>query len=197
MPKRRTVVYVVAGPNGAGKTTFAMRYLPRIAACRNFINADLIAQGLSPLDLSSAETEAGRLYLRRIAAMIDQRQDFAFETTLSGRGYARTLQSMRAAGYEIVLFYLWIPSAEFSTQRVASRVQNGGHDVPADAISRRYLKSLRNLFEIYMPIADRTVVLDNSSETPRAILEKRGRELRVRDPSLYGTIMNQIGGQHG
>jgi predicted ABC-type ATPase len=192
MTTRRPTCYVIAGPNGAGKTTFAMRYLPRIVSCRIFVNADMIAQGLSPLDTRSVEAEAGRIFLRRIAELIDSRSDFAFETTLSGRAYARLLHRLRDAGFEIALFYLWIPGVEFSAARVASRVENGGHDIPPEAIERRYLKSLRNLFQLYMPLADRTLIFDNSGEKATLIAEIKEGSERITNGSLYAAIKRQI-----
>lgn len=186
--------HVIAGPNGAGKTTFAMRYLPSIVACRSFINADMIAQGLSPLDTQAVQVEAGKMLLRRIDEMIARKADFAFETTLSGRGYARLFRRMRDRGYGINLFYLWIPSADFSARRVASRVANGGHDIPADAIGRRYMKSVRNLFDLYMPLADRTLLFDNSGETPVLILDAEPDGMRVADEARYARIRNQLTG---
>ena len=131
---------IIAGPNGAGKTTFALRYLPEIAHCVDFINADLIAQGLSSLNSQQAQIKAGRLFLDEIRRYSGGERDFAFETTLSGRGYAQ-----RKNGWRIVLFYLWIPSIAFSSARVKERVKEGGHDIPIEAIERRYSKSLYNL----------------------------------------------------
>jgi predicted ABC-type ATPase len=187
-PGRAAVVV----PNGAGKTTFAMRYLPRIVSCRNFVNADMIAQGLSPLDTHSVEAEAGRIFLRRINELIKDRADFAFETTLSGRAYARLFRRLRDAGFAVVLFYLWIPGVEFSAARVASRVENGGHDIPPDAIARRYLKSLRNLFLLYMPLADRTLIFDNSAEKAMLIADLQPTSERVLNETLFYDIKRQI-----
>lgn len=192
MSAQKPICYVIAGPNGAGKTTFAMEYLPRIVACMNFINADMIAHGLSPLDTGSVEIEAGRMLLRRIGEMVERRVDFAFETTLSGRAYARHIRRMRDAGFEIILFYLWIPSADFSSRRVASRVENGGHDIPADAIERRYMKSLHNLFELYMPLVDKTVVFDNSGEKAKLVLDEDHGERNIADAFLYSVIQKQL-----
>jgi len=129
---------VIAGPNGAGKTTFALHYLPQIAGCRNFVNADLIAYGLSPFDSLSAQYDAGRLFLREINANIDKRVDFAFETTLAGRSQISLFKKLRQDGWRIVLFFLWIPDAAFSKSRVRERVAQGGHDIPDDTILRRY-----------------------------------------------------------
>lgn len=192
MSREKPICYVIAGPNGAGKTTFAMEYLPRIVSCRNFINADMIAQGLSPLDAHSVEAEAGRIFLRRLGELIDVRTDFAFETTLSGRAYARLFRHLHASHFEVVLFYLWIPSAAFSAERVASRVENGGHDIPPEAISRRYMKSLRNLFTLYMPLADRTVIFDNSGEKAALVADiKRSSEI-IFNASQFKAIKKQI-----
>ena len=184
--------YIIGGPNGAGKTTFAMRYLPRIVSCRNFVNADMIAQGLSPFDTHSVEAEAGRIFLRRINELVEDHTDFAFESTLSGRAYARLFRRLRDAGFSVVLFYLWIPGVEFSAERVASRVENGGHDIPADAIARRYLKSLRNLFQLYMPLADRTLVFDNSAEKATLIADLQPASERILNEALFNAIKQQI-----
>ncbi|MDP6523398.1 MAG: zeta toxin family protein [Kiritimatiellia bacterium] len=188
----RPTCYVIGGPNGAGKTTFAMRYLPRIVSCRTFVNADMIAQGLSPLDTRSVEAEAGRIFLRRIDELVEGRVDFAFESTLSGRAYARLFRRLREAGFEIVLFYLWIPGVQFSAERVASRVENGGHDIPPDAIARRYIKSLRNLFSLYMPLADRTLIFDNSAERATLVADLQPAAERVLDEALFSAIRRQI-----
>lgn len=164
--------YVIAGPNGAGKTTFAMWYLPRVARCVEFVNADSIARGLSPLNEAAVQLEAGRLFLTRLHELQGGKRSLAFETTLSGRGHVKVLRGFRDAGYRIELNYLWVPSAEFSAERVASRVANGGHDIPAEAIERRYGKSLSNLVNLYMGLADYVAVWDNSAERPRRVYER-------------------------
>jgi len=188
----KPVCYVIGGPNGAGKTTFAMRYLPRIAACTRFVNADMIAQGLSPLDSKSVEVEAGRIFISRIDELIREQQDFAFESTLSGRTYARLFRRIRRSGFQICLFYLWIPSVSFSAARVASRVENGGHDIPTDAIERRYIKSLTNLFSLYAPLADRVLILDNSVEDASLIAEIAPDGVQIANTSIYTSIINTI-----
>ncbi len=186
------VCYVIGGPNGAGKTTFAMRYLPRIATCTRFVNADMIAQGLSPLNAKSVEVEAGRIFISRIDELIREQQDFAFESTLSGRTYARLFRRIRQAGFQICLFYLWIPSVSFSAARVASRVENGGHDIPADAIARRYIKSLTNLLSLYAPLADRVIILDNSVEDASLIAEISPDGVQIANTRIYAGIINTI-----
>jgi len=172
MTETSPICYVIAGPNGAGKTTFAMWYLPRVARCVEFVNADSIARGLSPLNEAAVQLEAGRLFLTRLHELQGGKRSLAFETTLSGRGHVKVLLGFRDAGYRIELNYLWIPSAEFSAERVASRVANGGHDIPAEAIERRYGKSLSNLGNLYMGLADYVAVWDNSAERPRRIYER-------------------------
>ncbi len=192
MEDNRPVCYVIGGPNGAGKTTFAMRYLPRIAACTRFVNADMIAQGLSPLDSQSVELEAGRIFLARVDELTKGQQDFAFESTLSGKAYVRLFRRIRQAGFRICLIYLWIPSVSFSAARVASRVENGGHDIPAAAIARRYIKSLVNLFSLYAPLAERVLILDNSGEDASLIAEISTVGLQIANTSIYTSIINTI-----
>ena len=136
-PKSPTV-YVIAGPNGAGKTTFATEFLPDFMECREFLNADLIAAGLSPFAPETQNMRAGRLLLERIAELAGRRADFGFETTLSGRTYVKILGDMKAIGYQVMLFFLWLPSAEMAVARVGCRVRQGGHAVPPDDIRRRH-----------------------------------------------------------
>lgn len=158
--------YVIAGPNGAGKTTFALRYLPEITGCKNFINADLIADGLSPLDPSKVQLEAGKIFLREITERVEAGDDFAFETTLSGRMYARLLKELSSKHWKVVLFYLWIPGAEFSRLRVEQRVASGGHNIPADAIARRYQRTVSNFLNVFAPLCDKVLCYDNSEPEP-------------------------------
>lgn len=139
---------IIAGPNGAGKTTFALGYLPTFGPSRNFVNADLIAGGLSPLDPEKAQLEASRLFLAEVHEYIRCRESFAFETTLSGRSYLRMIRQLISDGWIVQMFYLWLPSVEACLQRVAERVKHGGHSIPTDVIERRYFRSIRNvLFE--------------------------------------------------
>ena len=158
MKSERPICYVIAGPNGEGKTTFALRYLPEITGCRSFINADLIADGLSPLDPAKVQMEAGKTLLREIRDHVEKGDDFAFETTLAGCTYARLLKELSSKGWKIVLFYLWIPSAEFSPARVKQRVESGGHDIPDEAIARRYSRTVSNFLSVFIPICMRCFV---------------------------------------
>ena len=131
-------VYVIARPNGAGKTTFSAEFLPDFVNCREFLNADLIAAGLSPFAPETQNLRAGRLLLTRIKELTGAKQDFGFETTLSGRSYVRLLNEMKNDGYRILLFFLWLPSADLAVARVKNRVRQGGHNVPEPVIRRRF-----------------------------------------------------------
>ena len=184
--------YVIAGPNGAGKTTFALRYLPEITGCRNFINADLIAEGLSPLDPSRVQMEAGKTLLREIQANVEAGEDFAFETTLSGRSYARLLKDMRSKGWKIILFYLWIPSAEFSRLRVQQRVEAGGHDIPDEAIARRYRRTVSNFLNVFAPLCDKVLCYDNAALEPVPVFVEEDGSRKVLDNAQYKIITESI-----
>jgi len=187
--KKKPTCYVIAGPNGAGKTTFALRYLPQIAGCRNFVNADLIAFGLSPFDSLSAQYESGRIFLREIYANIDKRADFAFETTLAGRSQISLLKKLRQDGWQIVLFFLWIPDAAFSRRRVRERVKNGGHDIPDDTIYRRYPRIMHNLIKIYIPLCNKIVCYNNSGLEPVRFFERDENGQTVLDKDIYAQIL--------
>lgn len=185
---RKPTCFIIAGPNGAGKTTFALRYLPQIAGCRNFVNADLIAYGLSPLDSLSAQYEAGRLFLREIHTNITKRVDFAFETTLAGRSYINLLRKLKKDGWQIVLFFLWIPDADFSRSRVRERVESGGHDVPDDTIYRRFPRVMHNLTKIYIPLCDKTFCYDNSGPKLIPVFEQSKKVKRILNQDIYARI---------
>jgi len=165
MTRERKII-IVAGPNGAGKTTFARHFLPREADCPAFINADLIAAGLSPFRPEAAELRAGRILLAEIAGNIARQESFAFESTLAGRGYARSIPRWRVAGYHVKIVFLSLPDADLAIARVAVRVAQGGHDVPEEAIRRRFKVGLDNFRRIYRPLADSWVLYDNSGEQP-------------------------------
>jgi len=167
-------IVVIAGPNGAGKTTFALEFLPNEAGCPVFVNADLIAAGLSPFLPSTAAISAGRLMLEEIRAHVLRGQSFAFETTLSGRMYARMIPEWQALGFRVKLVYLALPNVEIAIERVATRVSQGGHDVPEDVIRRRFWTSSHNFNELYKPLVDVWVLYDNSGDPP-ALLGQGGR----------------------
>lgn len=162
---------VIAGPNGAGKTTFARRYLPEGAGVVHFVNADLIASGLSPLKPELAAIAAARMVLREIDRLASEGLDFAFETTLSGLIYGRRLQSWKKAGYRIEIVYLQLKSTQLALRRIAARVKQGGHDVPRSDVERRFSRSWENFQGVYRPLADSWAVYENSARVPK-LLEK-------------------------
>ena len=146
--------YILAGPNGAGKTTFADEFLPIEAECLNFVNADLIAYGLSPFQPRKMAIEAGRLMIELIRECVRKNESFAFETTLSGKGYIKKIIEWKEQGYEIILYFFKLPSVEFAMARVKLRVSKGGHDVPEKDIRRRFVRSLDNFNLLYRPLVD-------------------------------------------
>jgi predicted ABC-type ATPase len=172
-------VIIIAGPNGAGKTTFATEFLPHEADCRVFVNADLIAAGLSPFAPERAAILAGRLMLKAIAEHAQRHESFAFETTLSGLSYARQIPDWRKMGYRVEMFFLSLPSADAAVARVAERVRQGGHAVPEDVVRRRFASG-RRLFEaVYRPLVDHWALYDNSGDAP-VLMEWSGK-MNTRD----------------
>lgn len=185
--------WIIAGPNGAGKTTFALDYLPEVAGCEHFINADLIAAGLSPLNLEREHMAASRLYLAEIEQCIEARKDFAFETTLSGKGYRRVAARLQQDGWRVQFIYLALPDVELSRQRVAERVAHGGHDSPAAAIERRFSRSLYNLFVTYAPAVDRVWCHLNSGEASTLVFDQQGSQLDILDEATYRHLRREAG----
>lgn len=181
-------VYIIAGPNGAGKTTFAREFLPHYADCRTFINADLIAQGLSPLSPDAAAFHAGRLMLEEIQRLAVTGRDFGFESTLSGRTYMPLIRELRQRGYATHLFFLWLPSTRFALSRIRNRVRKGGHDVPAQVVRRRFERSLHNFFAHYRAIVNSWILFDNSGTLPNVIAAMREGELSIMQGELYAGL---------
>lgn len=167
-------LYIISGPNGAGKTTASYSVLPNILNCKEFVNADEIARGLSPFNPDGMAIEAGELMLKRIDELLQKEESFSIETTLSTRSYFKLVETAHQKGYEVTLLFLWLKSPEQAIRRVAKRVENGGHDIPKDTIIRRYWTGLNNLFDIYMPIVDTWILVDNS-KTPRTIVATGGK----------------------
>ncbi|MGA3023653.1 MAG: zeta toxin family protein [Bryobacteraceae bacterium] len=170
-------VIIIAGPNGAGKTTAAPFLLQRAWGVTEFVNADFIAQGISVFNPGAAAMDAGRVMLKRLHQLAEERANFAFETTLASRSFAPWIVKLKAAGYEFHLHYLWIPSTDLAVARVAERVSLGGHDVPDDVVRRRYEGGLQNFFRIYMPLATGWRFYDNRrAGTPRLVAHGSGSE---------------------
>ena len=174
----RPVCHIVAGPNGSGKSTFALNYLPTYAGSIEYVNPDLMAQGLSPTDIRLAAIKAGKLTLTRIAELIADELPFGFETTLSGRGHLKLLSNAKEAGYAISLYYLWMPESAMLPMRIRHRVLDGGHDVPPDDVARRYARSRANLKD-YMSLADKVYVFDATQTAPDLIWCRNGAETSI------------------
>src|SRR3989338_3941801 len=188
MEKKNPQLYIIAGPNGAGKTTFAKKFLPQYASCTNFVNADLIAGGLSPFSPRSAAIKAGRLLLGEIHNLAEKKLDFAFETTLSGKTHTSFLREQKAKGYSIRLFFLWIPSVELAICRIKDRVASGGHDVEDADVRRRFSRSISNLFNLYRSLLDSWYLFDNSTDIPRLIAKEKDGDLAVINAELFTKI---------
>ncbi len=192
-PPRSPEIVVVAGPNGAGKSTTASVLLPENLSIDQFVNADLIALGLSPFAPERSAFAAGRIMLKRIHELSEAGVSFAFETTLAARSYAPFLREAKHAGYLVHVVYIWLNSVELAVARVAHRVQQGGHDIPRELIERRYWRGLRNLFSIYMPLANSWTLCDNSSRELIVVAQgESGAEPRFFDALTYGRIVECI-----
>jgi predicted ABC-type ATPase len=184
-------LYVIGGANGSGKTTVALTLLPRFLQVFEYVNADAIAAGLSPLNPESMAMQSGRLMLERLETLAGAGVDFAFETTLAARTFTRFIENCKTRGYTINLIYLWLPSADLAVERVAKRVASGGHNIPEEVIRRRYERGLKNLIELYLPMADGWMIFDNSEGTFQLIAKR----LIYKDLVIYTpTIWNKIYG---
>ena len=168
-------VIIIAGPNGAGKTTFAREFLPQEAGLPIFVNADLIAAGLSPFDAGAAAIRAGRMMLAEIDRHAAAGRSFAFETTLAGHTYVRRIEKWRAAGFRVKLIFLSLDSVEEATARVATRVRQGGHNVASEVIRRRFAAGMRNFLDIYRHRVDYWQWFDNRGAQPRLLEEGTNR----------------------
>lgn len=169
----RPTIYLIAGCNGAGKTTFAREFLLKEVGCVNFLNADYLAFGLSPLSPEIAAMKAGRLLLGEFTSLVGRKQTFALESTLSGRTYLRLLRDARRRGFRLYLHYLWLPTPTIAIARVRERVKKGGHNVPVADIRRRFNRSLTHLVSDYAPLADRWAVWNNESSPPSLLAESK------------------------
>ena len=185
--------WIIAGPNGSGKTTFALAYLPEVAGCTNFINADLIAAGLSPLAPARELLAAGRIFVQEIDERIAQGEDFAFETTLAGRGHLKLIHRLKKEGWLVELIYLALPSVEMSRLRVAERVSHGGHNIAERDIERRFPRSLKNLLTIFSAAADHCACFMNDSEEPVLIFEQQGETRKIYHEAYFQRLIREAG----
>jgi predicted ABC-type ATPase len=165
-------LYIISGCNGAGKTTASYNVLPEILECKEFVNADEIAKGLSPFQPEAVSIEAGRIMLQRINDLLDQNKSFAFETTLSTKSYKNKIKLAQSKGYKVVLLFFWLQNVSLAKQRVAIRVEEGGHNIDDTIIERRYFGGIKNLFDIYIPLVDDVMIFDNSEGNYELVAEK-------------------------
>jgi predicted ABC-type ATPase len=185
-------VIVLGGPNGAGKTTASRKILAGRLGVLTFVNADVIAQGLSGFAPDAAAVAASRIMLTELHALAERQADFAFETTLAGRTTAEWLRKLRQKGYTVYLMYFWLASADLAVQRVALRVSTGGHAVPEQTIRRRYAESLRNLFRLYMPAVSAWQVFDNTQNTDPHLVAYGGADNeRILDATVWAQIQRE------
>jgi len=184
-------LYIISGCNGAGKTTASYTVLPEMLHCKEFVNADEIARGLSPFNPESVAIEAGRLMLLRMNELFKEGIDFAFETTLATRSYSSFIKQAQAKGYYVSLVYFWLESPQLAIDRVKARVAAGGHNIQEEVIIRRYRSGIKNLFNLYIPICDYWIMLDNSKPPFKVIAKGNKNEtLTIVDSSLYKTLEN-------
>ena len=182
-------LYIIAGCNGAGKTTASFTILPEVLNCKEFINADEIAKGLSPFQPESVAMQAGRIMLARMDELLQKGETFAFETTLATKSYKQKIEWAQANGYEVTLLFFWLDSPNMAKKRVAQRVAEGGHSIPSETIERRYHNGIANLFAIYMDMVDICYIFDNSEgeRTPIAKKYKGGKEI-IYNTDLYNQM---------
>lgn len=182
-------LYIIAGCNGAGKTTASFSILPEMLDCKEFVNADEIARGISPFRPEEVSLEAGRIMLNRINELLKGNQNFAFETTLSTKSHKNRIFEAKEKGFNTILIFFWLQSIKLAKERVKVRVQEGGHDVDPILIERRYKKGIINLFDIYLPIIDEALIIDNSSGKPVLIAEKSETgDLHVTDADRFNKL---------
>lgn len=183
-------LYIISGCNGAGKTTASYNILPEILNCKEFVNADEIAKGLSPFQPEKVSLEAGRIMLERIDDLLRTKADFAFETTLSTRSYVNTIKRAKENGYEVTLLYFWLNSQELAIERVKERVREGGHNIPEQVIRRRYNKGIKNLTNLFIPVVDNWMIIDNSENPFLTVAEgQQGVEKMIHDKNVWNRII--------
>jgi predicted ABC-type ATPase len=185
-------LYIIAGCNGAGKTTASFTILPEILNCREFVNADEIAKGLSPFQPEKVSFEAGRIMLHRINELFSQNENFAFETTLATKSYKSKIVEAKKKNYYVTLLFFWLKNPELAKERDKTRVKEGGHNIPHDVIDRRYYNGIKNLFEIYLSIVDQVLIFDNSEGNHDLIAETlANEELNIINESKFNELKTQ------
>lgn|SRR5690554_5179570 len=184
-------LYIISGCNGAGKTTASFTILPEMLNIDEFINADEIARGLSPLNPVNANIEAGRLMLTKIKRLIQNQKDFAFETTLATKSYANTIMEAHKQDYTVTLIFFWLDSVDLANERIKTRVLDGGHHVPANVVTRRYNAGIANLFHLYIPLCDYWIIFDNSSIPANLVAEGHfDKDKHIKNSSIFDRLKN-------
>lgn len=182
-------LYIISGCNGAGKTTASFTILPDMLDCKEFVNADEIAKGLSPFQPESVSFRAGRIMLERITELINQGFDFALETTLTTLSYKKTIELAKNKGYKITLLFFWLNDVNLALERVKTRVSEGGHNIPEDVIRRRYSKGISNFINVFVNLCDYWLVIDNSSRPYLFIAEGNSeKEVVIHDKEKWEEI---------
>ncbi len=185
-------LFIISGCNGAGKTTASYTILPEILNCEEFVNADEIARGLSPFNPESAAIQAGRLMLDRINNLINNGQDFAFETTLAAKSYSNLVKRAKLSGYRVTLIFFWLRTPDLAVKRVEIRVKEGGHSIPEEIIRRRYKNGLSNFFNIFKSIVDEWMFIDNSGEPYEIIAEGNSRDkIEIQNDSSWFDLIEK------
>lgn len=186
-------LYIISGCNGAGKTTASFTILPEILNCKEFVNADEIAKGLSPFQPESVGFEAGRIMLNRINELLEKEITFAFETTLATKSYKSKIIEAKAKGYKVKLLFFWLQNVTLACERVKTRVLEGGHNIPVETIKRRYNRGIKNLFNIYLSLVDEVLIFDNSNGNHKLIAEKSiDSELVIINEPKFKDLKNKI-----
>ena len=184
-------LYIIAGCNGAGKTTASFTILPEVLGCKEFINADEIAKGLSPFQPESVAVQAGRIMLARMDELLQKGETFAFETTLATKSYKQKIEWAQANGYEVTLLFFWLDSPNIAKERVAQRVAEGGHSIPLETIERRYYNGIANLFTIYIDMVDICYIFDNSEGRKELIAQKeRHKDIVIYNNDKFNLMKN-------
>jgi predicted ABC-type ATPase len=184
-------VYIISGPNGAGKTTSAKYLLTKFLDINEFVNADEIARGLSPFNPRSVDFAASKLMLKRIKDLLEQKKNFAFETTLSGRNYLKSIKLFKKKKYQVNLIFLYLDNPEEAKKRVAYRVKTGGHFISDTDIERRYYRGLKNLVDEYLNLVDYAVLIDATNTGRQLIAKKSANKIKILSPDLWEKIQQK------
>lgn len=188
-------LYIIAGPNGAGKTVASYTILPEIFDCKEFVNADEIARGISPFNSDKIGIKAGRLLVHRTRELLKNNETFAVETTLATRSYVKLISRAKEQGYEVILLFMSLNSKELAVKRVATRVKEGGHNIKLEVIKRRFRNGLNNLVDIYIPIVDRWILVDNSGEEFAIIAQGEKSNMTIKEENSWNKIKQKTYGE--